>query len=536
MQSGKSYKNYKGASNFDVIIIGSGIGGLTAASFLAASGKKVLVLERHYVAGGFTHVFSRREYEWDVGVHYLGDVGHSPSDSARLFRYLSRGKLKWAPMDAEYDRLIFPDKSYGLVAGKQQFRENLYQWFPDEKQAIDAYLTHLESIKTMSAKLFYAEKVVPDIIAKALGGWMRKGFLKYAGKTTGEILDGLTKNPQLKAVLTGQWGDYGLPPSQSSFAIQAMVANHYLYGACYPVGGARQFAETIIPPIEAMGGKVLVRAEVAEILVENGRAKGVKMADGRELYAKTIISNAGYSNTMEKLLPPSARKAEFNAAALGLEPSGGHVCLYLGFKKTPEELQLPKTNYWIYPGYDHDAQVAAYAQNPDAEFPVVYISFPAAKDPDFQNRYPGKSTIEIITMLPWEWVEKWESGKWKKRGADYEDWKEAISQRLLKILYKHVPTTQGAVHYYELSTPLSTKHFSNYPKGELYGLSHTPARFQQRKLGVKTPIKGLYLAGQDAVSCGVAGGMIGGVFCASAILKRNVMNTAFKWCKENGGG
>ncbi len=533
MQSGKSFKNYKGSTDFDVIVIGSGIGGLTAASFLAASGKKVLILERHYVAGGFTHVFSRREYEWDVGVHYLGDVGYPPAETARLFRYLSRGKLKWAPMDKEYDRIIFPDRSYGLIAGRAEYRAQLHEWFPEEKSAIDAYMELLPRVTGTASKLFFAEKAAPKFISKPFGKWMRKGFLKYAGKTTGEILDGLTQNKQLKAVLLGQWGDYGLPPSQSSFAIQAMVANHYMYGGCYPIGGSAEFADTIIPPIEELGGQVLVRAEVDEVIVENGRAKGVKMKDGRTFNAPIVISNAGFSNTMDKLLPKSAQRTDHSLDKLGLEPSGGHICLYLGFKKTPEELELPKTNLWIYPGYDHDKQVEAYSKDANAAFPVVYISFPAAKDPDFQNRFPGKSTIEIITMMPWEWVEKWEKGKWMKRGEDYDAWKENLSQRLLKELYKHVPLTEGQVDHYELSTPLSTKHFANYPKGELYGLSHTPKRFEQRKLGVRTDIKGFFMTGQDSVSCGVAGGMFGGVLTASAILTKNVMGTAFKWSKEN---
>jgi all-trans-retinol 13,14-reductase len=265
---------------------------------------------------------------------------------------------------------------------------------------------------------------------------------------------------------------------------------------------------------------------VEEVLAENGRAKGVRMADGRCFFAPNIISNAGFVNTMTKLVPEAMRLNAKNIAELGLEPSVGHVCLYIGLKKTAAELSLPKTNLWIYPGYDYDAQLANYLRNPDGPLPLAYISFPSAKDPDFLNRFPGKSTIEIITVAPWEWYSEWEDGKWKKRGEAYEAKKEAISQRLLAELYKHMPSTQGHVDYYELSTPLSTKHFSNYPAGELHGLSHTPARFRQRKLGVRTPLKGLWMAGQDAVSCGVAGGMFGGVLCASAILMRNVIADA----------
>lgn len=526
MQSGKALKDYKGDTAFDVIVIGSGMGGLTAAVFLARAGRRVLVLERHYALGGFTHVFSRRDYEWDVGVHYLGDMVNPRSETARLFRLLSGGKLEWAPMDATYDRLVFPDRSYDLLAGRERMKAQLKEWFPHEGAAIEGYYALLPRLTGGRSKLYFAEKAMPRPVAALLGGMMRRPWLRYARKTTAQVLDTLTHDPRLRAVLTGQWGDYGLPPQQSSFAVQAMVASHYQHGGCYPVGGSRQFAETIVAELERLGGKVLLRAEVTEVLERHGCATGVVMADGRTFHAPTVISNAGFVNTMTQLVPESLRLTSSAIAGMGLEPSVGHVCLYIGLKKTAQELGLPKTNLWVYPGYDYDGQLAAYLHDPDGPLPLAYISFPSAKDPDFLNRFPGRATIEIITVAPWEWYGDWAHGRWKKRGEDYEAKKEAISQRLLQELYRQVPSTQGNVEYHELSTPLSTRHFSNYPHGELYGLAHTPARFLQRKLGVRTPLKGLWMAGQDAVSCGVAGGMFGGVLCASAILMRNVIAQA----------
>ncbi len=526
MHSGKALKDYKGDESFDAIVIGSGMGGLTTAIFLARAGRKVLVLERHYELGGFTHVFKRRDYEWDVGVHYLGDMVKPSSETARLFRLLSDGKLQWAPMDDAYDRIIFPDRSFDLLAGMDRMKAQLKEWFPGESAAIDRYYELLPLMTGSRSKFYFAEKAMPKPIAALFGGWMRKGWLKYAGKTTAQVLDGLTQNQQLRAVLTGQWGDYGLPPKQSSFGVQAMVASHYRHGACYPVGGSAQFAETMVAHLERLGGKVLLRAEVTEVLAQDGRVTGVLMADGRSFHAPTVVSNAGYLNTMTKLMPAQQRLGLADIEAMGLSPSVGHVCLYIGLRKTAEELQLPKTNLWVYPGYDYDAQVARYLKDPSSALPLVYISFPSAKDPDFLRRYPGRSTIEIISVAPWEWYSAWEDKRWKKRGEDYEADKEAMSQRLLEELYRQVPATKGLVDYHELSTPLSTRHFSNYAHGELYGLAHTPARFLQRKLGVRTPLKGFWMTGQDAVSCGVAGGMFGGVLCASAILMRNVIADA----------
>ena len=131
-------------------------------------------------------------------------------------------------------------------------------------------------------------------------------------------------------------------------------------------------------------------------------------------------------------------------------------------------MALPKTNFWVYPeGEDHDACVADYLDDLSKALPVVYLSFPSAKDPDWSNRYPGKSTIDVITLVPYEAFKAWDGTRWKKRGDNYELKKEYFAQRLLNEVYKQLPQVKGKVDCYELSTPLSTKHFTNYHKGLL---------------------------------------------------------------------
>ena len=208
--------------------------------------------------------------------------------------------------------------------------------------------------------------------------------------------------------------------------------------------------------------------------------------------------------------------------------SVAHACLYIGLDGSPQDLNLPKTNYWIYPkDLDHDACVERYLNDINSEFPVVYISFPSAKDPDWNNRYPGKSTIDIITLVPYELFTKWEGTRWMKRGEEYENLKENLSQRLLDVLYQYMPQTKGKVVHYELSSPLTTKHFVNYDEGEIYGLDHTPNRFRQDFLQPRTPIKNLYLTGQDVVTAGVAAALFSGFITTSAMLGKNMVKKVF---------
>jgi len=526
----QSYKqNPKLVSNYDTIIIGSGMGGLTTAALLSKQGQKVLVLERHYTAGGFTHIFKRKGYEWDVGIHYIGEVQRPNSLMKKLFDYVTDSQLKWADMGTVYDRIIVGEKSYDFVKGTQNFKQQLIGYFPKEEEAINNYLK-LVFTAVKSSKNYYISKALPPFLNILVGGFMRKPFFKWSDKTTYEVLKSVTDNEELIKVLCGQYGDYGMPPKQSSFYMHASVVRHYLDGGSFPIGGSAQIAKTIDKVIEANGGTILINAEVAEVIIESNKAKGVKMADGKSFFAKNIISNAGLMTTYNKLLTKEiALKHRLKAQLQKVNRSVAHVSLYIGLEESPEALNLPKTNHWIYPKEgDHDTCVKNYLEDINNEFPMVYISFPASKDPDWSNRYPNKSTIDIITLMPYDTFASWADTRWKKRGEDYEALKEKIVQRLLKVLYKHVPQVKGKVAYYELSTPLTTQHFVNYKKGEIYGLDHSPSRFRQKFLQPRTPIKNFYLTGQDIVTAGVGGALFSGVLTSMAVTGKNVLKKLIK--------
>jgi all-trans-retinol 13,14-reductase len=525
MRIGTSYKQHPGlADEWDAIVIGSGIGGLSVAATLAKlANKRVLVLERHYTAGGFTHTFRRPGYEWDVGVHYIGEASHRRGMTRRLFDFVTDGELEWADMGDVYDRIILGENSYDFVKGRDNFRAQLHEYFPSDKDAIDAYLEKVMGT-ARKAQLFFAEKAVPPFVSTLFGGMMRRPVLREAQRTTREVLEEITQNQELIGVLTGQWGDYGLVPAKSSFFTHAILVAHYFRGAAYPVGGSSRIAETILPVIEGAGGEVVTNAEVAEIIIEDGRAVGVKLVDEHELRAPTVISDAGITNTFERLVPAEiAEPIGYAAKAREVGSSVAHLSLYVGLKGTTEDLQLKKTNFWVYQNHKHEENCERFEADINAPFPVVYLSFPSAKDPDFDRRYPGHSTIEAVTLGPYAPFKAWENTSWKKRGAEYDELKASLSERLLESIYKYAPATRGKVELSELSTPLTTRNFAAHPRGEIYGLQQTPARFKQRWLRPRTPIKGLYLTGADVAGPGVLGALMGGMLCSSAVLKGNVL-------------
>ena len=514
---GRRYRSNRLTGPYDAVIIGSGIGGLTTAALLSDLGWKVCVLEQHYTAGGYTHSYDRNGYEWDVGVHYIGDVG-AKTRSRLLFDFISAGKLKWAPMDDEYDRFFIGDKVFSAVAGKQQFRDNLVASFPKEEKAIDRYLELLSIVgKGMSA---YG-------MSRLLKPWQRLiawPYLKWKTpalmfRNTHEVLSELTSDADLIAVLCGQWGDMGLPPKRSAFMVHAMIARHYMHGGFYPVGGSWRIAETIIPQIQKTGGEVFTYARVKRIVLDGQQVTGVEMSDGHFIECACVISSAGVNNTFNGLLPAdSVQKAGYKQLLERVKPSMAHLGIYIGLKESAEQLGLPKTNFWVYDSNDSDAAVERFMQDPQAPFPVVYISFPSAKDPDYTRRHPGTATIEIVAPAPFEWFKPWQGTTWGQRGDDYEEFKAQLGDRLMQHLYDRLPQLKGKVDYFEVSTPLSTDHFCAYQQGELYGLDHDATRLKQTWLGPRTRFKGLWLTGQDVLTCGVTGAMMAGLLTTTAIV------------------
>lgn len=520
---GTPYRRATLGDSYDAIVIGSGIGGLTAAALLAKHGrKKVLVLELHYTAGGYTHTFRHGDYEWDVGLHYIGSVGDERSDVRLVFDEITDGRLEWAPMGAVHDRIVVGDDVYELPAGRENLRAELKRRFPREHDAIDRYIALVEDAVRAGGS-YFAEKAVPRFVSKIAGGLMRRRFLSYASRTTREVLEELTSDQTLIAVLTGQFFDYGLPPAESSFGVHALIAQHYFEGGYYPIGGASRIAETIVPVIEAAGGAVVTRAEVEQITVENGRAVGVTLADGATIRSSIVVSAVGVPATYNRLLPAKLLAAKgLDVFVERFRPSLAHVCLYVGLKHTSDELGLERTNYFVYPSADHEGNLAAYAADPESQLPIVYLSFPAAKDPSFTDRLPGRSTIDIMAPASYEWFAEWADERWQHRGDRYEAFKRRFAERLLEVLFRFVPQVEGKIDYCELSTPLSTRHFTGYEHGEIYGMAATPQRMCDRGLRAQTPVPGLYLAGQDVAALGVTGAMFGGVIAASAILGRDI--------------
>jgi all-trans-retinol 13,14-reductase len=515
-ESGKQGKHFSTRSEdreWDYVVIGSGMGGMVSAALLSKLGKRVLILEQHYVPGGFTHTFKRKKWVWDVGVHAVGEV----SDRAVLGKILSEltdHSLQWTSLGPVYDEFHFPDLSIDFPDGRPQFVENLLQAFPQERDAVEQYIRSLRDVAGVMRR-YYLSRLVPPEFATWTDPVLAGDAFRLLTERTKDVLDRMSNDPRFKAVLTSQWGYYGAPPSRSSYAIHALVAKHFMHGGFYPVGGSARIAECLLATVHGAGGWTRINAEVEQILVHDRQVRGVQLKSGEVIRAKKVISAAGALATVKRLLPEAERHREWAGSIARLNPSPCHVCLYVGFKGDITQAGASAANKWFYESWDSEADTW-HVDDSKAIAPVLYCSFPSLKDPRHDPGGEMLHTGEVVTFVPYSVFAPWKDGRWKRRGEDYEAFKQSLSDRLLEQFLNHLPGLRPFVAFTELSTPLSTEHFTRAASGAIYGLEPTPERYKNPWLRPRTPVRNLFLSGSDMATVGVIGAMVGGLLAAVA--------------------
>ncbi|KAG9414988.1 hypothetical protein AC1031_008410 [Aphanomyces cochlioides] len=470
--------------NIDVIVIGSGMGDLTVAATLVKEGKRVLVLEQHDVAGGNTHTFEEKSYEFNTGFHYIGgNFDNKAFPSRKVFDYLSNGRFEFQRLGDVVD-LVVAEEDNGVrdevefLVDHVRFKEYLKKRFPDEHKAIDKYVETVNKAKG-SIGVFFGLQLCPSW-ARGLYRWWNASKFEYVRQTVLQVTSSITSNKELIGILTYSWGNYGEPPTRGAFYLNASLFNHYQNGASYIAGGPSMITKKIVRTIEELGGKVLVRAPVSSILInDSGHAIGVNVK-GTDIFAKKIVSTIGAPQTYTKLIPEAHRYRVAAQIQELMNPEIQSCCslmsLFVGFKGDAEELGLPTHNVWKFPSWDHLANYKANKIAPDAPFCGLFMSFSSAKDPAFATRYPGKQVGLVIAPCFYEDVEKFNDCRVKHRGNEYEALKEVWKERLLSAFLKEFPkVSRESIEVAEFGTAVTNDFYLGTQRGAVYGLAHTPA-------------------------------------------------------------
>ncbi|QLC20763.1 NAD(P)/FAD-dependent oxidoreductase [Parasphingopyxis sp. CP4] len=501
-------------TDWDAIVIGSGIGGMAAAAALSRMGQKILLLEQHHTLGGLTHSFSRGDFTWDVGIHYLSLL--APGDPTReLLDWISDEPIDLVSLGSIYDTIhIGSAKPLSLSRPYEAQERDLKDRFPDQAEAIEAWTHALREGRKALYKVF-PTRAMPEMVGDILDWWNRSSISKWCARTTQEVIDDLTDHPELAAVLAAQWGDHGGRPSKASFAMHALISASYLHsGSWYPVGGATSFAEKIVPTITKNGGDARAGVRVEKLLLDDGAVVGVQTDDGSEIRANVVISDIGARETIDTLLPGDCGYREWMAKIRALPSSIANFTLFLGFEGDIEAAGATKANHWIYPTGKVDV---LWETAPDGEPPHMTASFGSLKDPQHDPGPRQRHMGQLLAWTDWSSVSQWADKPAGMRGDDYADFKRRVEDTLMAQFERYFPELSKLVVYRELATPLSTVSFTGHRKGAFYGVDVTPERVMCDALQAKTPIPGLYLAGQDVASPGIPGALMGGVLSAASV-------------------
>lgn len=507
----------------DVVVVGAGIGGLTAAAYLQAVGKRCVVVDRHYVVGGNVSTFTHHGYEFDVGTHYVGDCrpgGLMPSVYAGLGL---EDRFAWRELDPDgFDRLYFPDAQYAIPRGLDRFRARLHEWFPSEKAGIDGYCTFVADARAGLEAL--GRGVIDEKAALVF---------EHRDTTLTQLCDRLGLSSRLRAVLGGQHLVYGVAPSKVSAVLHTMVLNHYIDGAFYPEGGGQVLTDTLADSIRENGGEILLRTPVERVVVEGGRAVGVQIrppspdrARGvpTEIRAPVVLSNADLKRTVFELVGQEHFPSDF-AARVGAMRMGPP--LFVAYVVLDRDLAVEghsSGNAHVFGETDFETEYAALDRGELVDDPTLFISFSSLKDPTNPRLCkPGQTNFQVMAMVPsehafWGLDRGPAAGERYRRNPDYVDRKHALAERLLRQAERAVPGLCGSVAYLETATPPTHERFVRSTGGTSYGFQLTIDQTMERRPAPASPLPGLFFTGAGTTTGhGIAACSLGGVMAAEAI-------------------
>lgn len=494
---------------YDILVIGSGLGGLVSALILAKEGLKVCVLEKNNQYGGNLQTFSRDKLVFDTGVHYLGGLSKGQNLNT-FFSYLEiMDDLDLQRMDEDgYDRISFGEDAidYPHAQGYQNFVEQLSVYFPDERENLENYCEEIQYVCSQFPRY--------NVVGKDN---YNEEILHL---NTRRFIESVTSDKKLQSVLLGSNFLYAGDSENVPFYAHALTVNSYIQSAYKCIKGGSQISKLLIRKLRQYGADIHKHAEVTGFIFDdNNVLTSVKTASGKEYTAKKIISNIEIRSTI-KLIGEERLKKSFLNRVLSWEPVSSCFSVYLVLKPNT----IPNFNYNVYHYSSEELVWSAFRYRKET-WPETYMlsSSPSRHYPEFAE------SLTAISYMDFDEVKDWENtfntvADDHERGEMYERFKLAKAEQMLDALEKKIPDLTHAVKKIYTSSPLSYRDYIGSFEGNMYGYMKNSENPLKTMVSPRTKIDNLFLTGQSVNMHGILGVTIGAFNTCSEILGKETID------------
>ncbi len=484
--------NKKDPGVYDVIVVGAGGGGLSAASQLARAGKKALLIEQHYRVGGYMTNFSRGDFRFEISLHAMENLNPGEMNT-KMFKQLGiYDKLKPVKLDPLYS-VIYPGLEMAIPADSKEYIKLLSEKFPEEKEGLEDFYATVKRIHTAIdiTMRFSRGEYLDGFWEFIKQPWVFGTFMMNLDCTTQGFLEKFFKDELLIGVIAALGCFLGDEPDRISGIVFAIMWGGYHEGGYYHfIGGSQSITDALEAVYKENGGELLLSTRVTKILIEDGKAVGVKTKDGKTFKSRYVISNVNAPDTFFTLIGEEHLPEDYAKNLKEMTYTPGTFTLYIGTKKDFSK---------YFPGNSHSLNIYVSGNLAENYKPILtgdldnvpfgivnYTKFDKTTAPE------GKNVLVCVTFMPYDWNNGWMENESPEA---YKKFKEKAARMFLKRIEKYMPGLSSNIEVMEIATPRTNMHYTSNPLGSIMGWSNTVDQAMMNRLPQETPIDNLILSG-----------------------------------------